>query len=201
MKILGFTATMAVLFLIVIACIMFIKNCSAKDATRILQKFFKDIASAICTASQPKQFYPTLVGFDGNRILPQLVDVAFATVRKNFSVCYCDANDYQFNCNVMRYRFSIQRKPDSMDDDTLLPLIQKQCEEVLAQTMRLYDCYLPAEPLTVVELFPNFLFVAFARNEAGIKEIDAYKNKMRRRKAQAEQTTHSRMSENWHDTE
>ncbi|WP_075721086.1 hypothetical protein [Roseburia sp. 499] len=201
MKIFGFTATMTILLLIAIACIMFCKNCSAKDATRILRKFFKDVASAICTASQPNQFYPTCVGFDGNRVLPQLVDDAFTTVRENFAVCYCDANNFHVDSNVMQYRFSIQRKPDSMDDETLLPLIQKQCEEVLAKTMRLYDCYLPPEPLTVVELFPNFLCVAFARNEEGIKEIDKYKCKIRRRKILEKQTAHTQMSENWHDTE
>lgn len=139
------------LSMIAICCIvgiMFIKQCSAKDAAITFKKFLGDVTGELFAPTPPpKQLYPTCVGFDGNRVLPQLVDDAFSTVRANFVVCYCDRNNYHVDSNVMLYRFSIQRKPDSIDDDTLLPLIQKQCEEVLAKTMRLYDCYLPTEPL------------------------------------------------------
>lgn len=147
----------------------------------------------------PEQLYPVLVGYDGYRILPQLVDAEFAAVRENFASCYCTKITLKEDNTIIIYHFDIMRKPDGLDDDMLEQLIQKQSEEIVINTMRTYDCYLPVEPLTLVELLPHTLNVAFARNKAGIELLDRLKRKMRKRKALAARPENHTMKEKWDD--
>lgn len=100
----------------------------------------------------PKQFYPVLIGYDGERILPQLVNSAFEEVRSNFAVCYNVKYAFLHDENIIAYKFSIRRKVDSLSDEVLQELIQAQVVKILTETMQFFDCYIAAEPLTVIEL-------------------------------------------------
>lgn len=176
------------------------KKKSIEEAVFICKNFIKRVFIELFSSEQTSisVVYPTIVGFDGNRVIPALVDQEFQTVRANFASCYCSA--FSLNPNNIQYRFNIQRKPDSPTDEVLEQLIQKQSEEILARTMRMYDCYFPTEPLTVTELRPEALFVAFARNEEGIKQLDRMKQNIRRRKHSASrQPDHGSMTEDWTD--
>ena len=197
------------LFLILIAIftlgvliVKFCKSCSVKQATAIckdsVKNFFRELLAALFEdAPVQERFYPVLVGWDGCRVLPQLVDSEFSTIREDFASCYCTNIVLTEDNAFVIYQFSIMRKPGGLDDDTLGQLVQKQAEEILANTMRFYDCYIPAEPLTLTELFPHVLNVAFARNDAGIKVLDEQKRKMQKLKALSERPGNPPMREKW----
>lgn len=181
------------------------KNCSVRDATIIcrdcVKNFFGELLAALLEdAPVPERLYPVLVGWDGFRILPQLVDSEFSAVRENFASCYCIGITLPGDNTLVIYKFDIMRRPGStLDDGMLQQLIQKQSEEILANTMRVYDCYIPAEPLTHTEVFPHALYVAFARNNAGIELLNRRKLKTQRRKALAERPERPPMRERWED--
>ncbi len=193
-----------VLFTMGVLIVKFCKGCSIREATVICRDSVKNFLGELLTTllepvPAPPQLYPVLVGWDGYRIQPQFVDAEFSAVRADFASCYCTNAVLSKDNALVVYRFDIMRKPGGLDDDVLGELVQKQTEEVLANTMRLYDCYVPAEPLTLTEVFPHSLNVAFARNEAGIKILDAQKRKMRRRKALTERPGNATMRKNWED--
>lgn len=185
-------------FTLAVLCVTLFKHCSAKDAAILCRDFLAETFCAVFSEETQPVFYPTIVGWDGYHILPQLVDTEFCEVRKNFTVCFCTRAKISSDWSLVCYEFSIQRKPDTLDDQTLSQIIQKQAEETVAITMRLYDCYLPTEPLTVIELTPSVLRVAFARNESGVRQISDYKRKLHRRSMAASRSeAHSAMSESW----
>lgn len=191
-----FTLGILVATLIMVVC----KKKSVEEAVSICKDFIQRVFTELFSSEQTSNsvVYPTIVGFDGNRVILALVDQEFKTVRANFASCYCST--FSLSPNIIQYRFNIQRKPDSLPDEVLELLIQKQSEEILARTMRMYDCYLPTEPLTVTEIRPEALFVAFARNEDGIKRLDLLKQNIRRRKYSANcQPDHGSMTEDWSD--
>lgn len=193
-------ALLGTMFIFSIIGVMFFKKCSTKDATIICRDFVKDILRTIFAPTPPpKQYYPTIAGWDGNRIIPQLVDADFRTISEIFTSCFCTNFAYTPTGDLIMYQFDILRKPNSYDDSVLEQIIQKQSEEVVTNIMRVYDFSLPAEPLTLIELFPTKLCVAFARTEDGIKMLDEKKRKMQKRKVMNNRTTHNSMSETWRE--
>lgn len=175
---------MLILFISAILITVLVKQCSVKEATILCRDFIKDIFKALCAPTPPPEvIYPTLVGYENGHFVPQFIDESFSKVCSNFAVCYCVGAEITADGSCALYTFSIQRKLDcSLGDADLAPLIQKEAEEVLTKTMRLYDCYLPAEPLTVIDLSPTTLRVAFARSEAGLKAIEGMKHSARKRR-------------------
>lgn len=121
--------------------------------------------------------YPVHIGWDGNRVNLLLVNKEFKKVIENFVVCYCCGYQYIFNNTCIAYYFEIQRKIDSLEDNILISIIQKQAEEVVAKTMIANECYQPAEPLTAVQLQQNRLIISYALNPSGIKELENHKHK------------------------
>lgn len=177
-----------------------VRHYSVEDAAFKIKCYIKRVGKGLLTTSSAKQsFYPVLVGYDGCRILPRLVDSSFDDLRKNFQTCFCVNYELSADASYVRYYFDILRKPDTTKDDDILPLLQKQAEETLTYTMRLHDCYVPAEPLTAVELYPNVLQVTFAQNDAGIQYIDDIKHKIRKRMILSNQQPHNAMREKWND--
>lgn len=177
---------LAVLSLIAVLTIIFfisvVKNCSGKEAAKILKKFMTEIFGELFKpAPPPEQVYPVLVGYDGYRIVPELVNGEFSIIRDNFLFFYNNAAIIAPDGHSVKYRFAIERRPDSPDNEILQPLIQKQAEEILTRTLLAYDCYMSAEALTAVELKPNCLYVAFARTQTGIQQLDDLKQRIRRR--------------------
>lgn len=203
MKLVVIISWLVIVFILSVLGVMVVKKCSVKDAALICKSFIQEIFITLFAPTSPLvQQYPVLVGWDGvNRIIPELVDDAFSTVRNNFSVCYCLNYDFLENGNIVRYHFDIMRKEGtSIDDDTLERLIQKQSEEILYENMRRYNFYVAPEPLTAVNLFPNALYIAFARNANGIDIIAEYKKNWRKQKMlQKTKTLHTHMVESWDD--
>lgn len=179
-----------IIFVFAILGIMFIKKCSAKNATSICRDFVNEILGALFAPTPPpKQYFPTIIGWDGNRILPQLVDAEFHSVSENFSACFCTNFGFQ-NDDLVMYQFDILRKPNIYEDKVLEEIIQKQTEKIVAKTMHIYDFYLPPEPLTHIELFPTKLYVAVARTEDGIKILDNRKLQRQKRKVKLTRNFH-----------
>lgn len=204
MQILTLISIFVAVFAISVLSVKSCKNCSVKDATIICKNSVRNFLGELLTAllepvPAPTQLYPVLVGWDGCRVQPQFVDAEFSAVRANFASCYCTGITLSEDGTLAVYRFDIMRKPGGLDDDVLGQLVQKQTEEVLANTMRCYDCYIPAEPLTLTEVFPHSLNVAFARNDAGIKILDGQKRKMQKRKALSQHQGNPTMREKWED--
>lgn len=169
------------LFIIGVLCVALINRCSAKKATKICKKFITDIFMEIFTGDTQLQYFPVLVGYDGTRIVPPFVDSEFKKISLNFDVCYFTQVTYTSNGNIVVYHFSIQKKADSLPDEQLEELLQKQAEEVLSKTMHDYDCYVPVEPLTAVKLRTNDFLVAYARTQEGITKLDEVKKQAKRR--------------------
>lgn len=164
--------------------ITLVKKCSPAEATQIVKRFLLEIGKEFLRevpARNPNPAYPVWVGYDGNRIIPAIVDKEFQKVSDNFLVCYCFRIAIAPDGNTIRYYFSILRKPDSADDDLLQTLLQKEVEEILTRTLLMYDCFLPAEVLTAVELQGTRLNVTFAQTPSGIQQLDALKQCTRRR--------------------
>lgn len=178
--------------------VMLFKKCSVKEATIFCREFVKEVFRALFAPTPlPKQYYPTIVGWDGFRIVPNLVDSEFHIVRENFISCFCTYCGLRENEDLVLYQFDILRKPDSYEDEILEKIIQKQSEEIVTNTMRMYDFYLPSEPLTLAELFPTRLCVVFARTEDGIKKLDEEKQRMRKRKSLTSSSKKDAMTETW----
>ncbi len=189
MKWLEIAALFGTVFISSVISVMFVKKCSAKDATIVCRNFIKEIVGALFAPTPPpKQYYPTIVGWDGNRIVPQLVDADFHSISENFLCCFC--TNFGYKNDLVVYQFDILRNPTSHEDKMLEAIIQKQAEKVVTKTMRMYDFYLPPEPLTHIELFPTKLYVAFARTEDGIKILDERKLKIQKRKVTSNRYFH-----------
>ena len=170
-----------ILFIGAVLCVILAKQCSVKEATKLCKGFLTDISKELFAESTPPQYFPVLVGYDGTRIVPPFVDSEFKKISLNFDVCYFTQVTYTSNGNIVVYHFSIQRKADSLPDEQLEELLQKQAEEVLSKTMHDYDCYVPVEPLTAVKLRANDFLVAYARTQEGITKLDEVKKQAKRR--------------------
>lgn len=201
MKIIYIFFIILLLFISAILITMLIKQCSVKEATIMCKDFCKEVFTALfASPPAPEPVYPTLVGYENGHFVPQFIDESFSKVCSNFAVCYCVDARIIADGSCVFYCFSIQRKPDcSLTDTDLAPLIQKEVEEVVTQNMRLFDCYLPAEPLTATELFPTILKVAFARNEAGLKKIEGLKRSARKRRYTTVSANNTSMTEAWEE--
>lgn len=176
-----------------------VKKCSTAQAVQLCKKFIKDIFEALFQPEQPPQpVYPTVVGWDGYRIVPQLVTTEFKKVCANFDVCYLSGYKLEQDNNTVKYKFSVQRKSDCFSDEDLQTLIQKQSEEIVSGLLLTYGYNFPAEALTAVELQAHFLYVAFARTPEGIKQLDAWKQRILRRQALRKCQKHAgELSEEW----
>ena len=177
-------------FLVSILLVMMITRCSFEDAVRKVRSMYVRFAKALFS-SEPKSVpeYPVYVGSDGVRVLPTLVDRDFAKIREHFNVCYTD--DFKNFSNSIAYRFNIQQKPDYMEESVLETLIQKQAEEVLANHMREFDFYHPAEPLTFAVFSKGYLWIGFAKTPEGIAQFDTQKQRLRKRRLSQKQEDRS----------
>lgn len=185
-------------FIASIIIVTILKECTVKDATLLCCNFIKEVLAGIFNfffRAKNEIIYPSIVGYDHGVIVLTSVDKEFEKVRNNFETCYCTnakyLDDYVF------YDFSIQRKPNSYDDDTLIELIQKESEEVVAQNMRMYNCFKSASELTTIELLPNTLTVYYARTSKGIEIIAEMKKAKQLQKGMVKVEHNSSMTENW----
>lgn len=198
-KLIFVTFIILFLTLTIIFLISVIKKCSAKEATKIFKQFIAQIFGELLKPTPPPEpVYPVLVGYDGYRIVPELVNEEFSIIRDNFLLLYTTGAIISPDGNSVKYRFAIERKPDCPDDEILQSLVQKQTEEILTRTLLAYDCYMSAETLTAVELMPNCLNVAFARTQTGIQQLDDLKQRIRRRQiASKRQRQNKEFREKW----
>lgn len=198
MDILKIIIIVSIAFIVSVLLVMCIKNCSVKEATIICRDCIKDILISIFAPTPPpKQYYPTVVAWNGSRIDLKLVDAAFNSVRDNFASCFCTQCGFSESQDIVTYHFELIRKPNSLEDNVLQELIQKQSEEVVTNTMHTYDCYLAAEPITYVRLSACALDVIFARTADGVKMLDELKQKEQRRKVLETPSVHDAMTETW----
>lgn len=187
---------------IIIAGIKASKKCSVKEAASVFFGFIKDVlAPVFAKEPPPKPVYPVLSGWDGHRVVPRLADADFAEVRGNFASCFCTNVVFSQDGSLVRYQFSIQRRPGSPEDGILGQIIQKQAEEACANTLRCYDCCFPPEPLTLAELYPHFLCVTFARTDDGIRRLDDRKRMLQKRQSLSGPKKRPPMEEDWRDGE
>lgn len=203
-------------FVASVIMVMVIGKYSAKDSTLMCCEFVKDFVVVLTkwTFSLVHKFfsglllifekwsskrieYPTIVGYENGYIVFNSVDKEFEALRANFDTCYCTYAAVSNDRNYVSYQFNIQRKPNSPEDEALELLLQKQAEETVAKTMRMYNCFKAAEPLTVVELFPSVLRVTFARTEEGIKIVDEIRQNVRRRRNVGNIRRYDSMTERW----
>ena len=186
-----------ILFIITILCIVLIKGCSAVEATKICKTFIADIFKTLFTQDVPPQYFPVLVGYNETRIVPQFVESAFEKISRNFDIFYFLNVEFKMkNNDVVIYHFSIERKTDSLPDEKLELLLQRQAEEVLTKTMHNYDCYLSAEPLTAVRLRADDFLVMYARTQAGIPVLDELK-RLGKQKYNSEHSKTNDFTTNW----
>lgn len=176
-------------------------KCTVEEAVKRCKDYCKKVFIALFqTEHQPQTVYPTVVGWDGFRIVPQFVNMEFKKVCANFDVCYLSGYKLEDDNNTVKYKFAVQRQQNSPSDEDLQTLIQKQAEEVLTELLLTYGCNLPAEALTAVELQPHFLYVAFARTPQGIQQLDALKQRILKRQASRKRQRHTgKLSEEWKD--
>ena len=185
-------------FLITVFAIKIIKNVSIREALRILVKSIVDEAKDLMKETSTVTSYPILIGWDGCRINPQLVEDSFSAMIKNFDVCCYSGSGFYDNGNLYCYKFKIMYKPESVDMSYFDKLIQKQAEEVLEKFLQQQMISLNTESMTFTNIEQNgWLFVYYAVNENGIKRLDSCKQQKRTFQRKAVTTSHSEMKENW----
>ena len=198
--ILTITTLLLMAYLLTVYCVRALKSCSTKEAAKIchgyIGRFCTELREALFPP-EPAPCYPTIVGYDGNRIILSFVDEEFKIVRQNFAACFCTNTGISRDGHLVYYFFDIHRKPGSLPDDELLPLVTKQVEEALANTMRRYGCYMPPESLTLVELVPMRLCVAFARTGQGVESLNRRKAEIQQRKSLSHREPPAGMDEDW----
>lgn len=201
MKIIITIFMLSIIPFIVVILIALVQGCSVEEATQTFKKIIRDYLLALIKRKSEPTRYPTIVGCLDNRIIAQSVNEAFEKLRSNFSVCYFDVYSFFEENNCIAYRFRIRRKIDSLSDEDLQDLLQKQAEEVVAQNMQMYDCYLNPEPLTVVDLKKDFFIIACAVTSNGISKIDSIKANIRKRQFHNAMKPESNDSftEEWHE--
>lgn len=181
MKIMEIVFCFISFFIIAVFLVVLIEKCSIKEATIKCRNFVWDIVKYLFAPTpQPELGYPLYIGFDGYKIVPDLVDGEFREIEKNFDVCYCDGSSLLKDGSCIRYRFPIQRKKDTLDDRELSLLVQRQIEKIAFRYLQRENNNISAETVTLVELQPNFLYVAFALNQTGIEHITNRKRILRR---------------------
>lgn len=190
-----------VVTVVTISIMVFFFGNSTKEATIKFRNFFVEIFKTLFSREKPQDTetrYPTAVGFDGVRFVPQFIDNAFAKVSSNFAVFYYSKCEISKNRNALRYHFAMKQRPDFLPEWELLELLQKQCEKVLTHHLQAMECYLPAEPLTAVRLTDQELLVYFALTPDGIKRLDSIKRKnIRQRALDQAPPTPDTMEESW----
>lgn len=177
-------------------------NCSVLHLLSCCVEFVVSVIRFICRKTEIPIDYPVHIGWDGNRVNLLLVNKEFSKVIENFVVCYCCSYQYIFNNTCIAYYFEIQRKIDSLEDNILISIIQKQAEEVVAKKMYENDCTQSAESLTAVELEDNRLIIAYARNLSGIKALEDYKyNTYIKRMEATKKIQQNSFVEDWEENE
>lgn len=171
--------------ILVIACTTAVFAChsprpvsAGQAVAKALRWWAETILDSFGWGKPPLPEYPVHVGYDSMNILPQIVDKELEKMRKSFDSCYCQ--NYSVLKNRIQYLFPVLFPKSAQDDmEHFKNLIQKQAEEGLVSHMRKFDCQLPAEPLTVIQLLSDSLIISYARNEEGIREIAETKRKRR----------------------
>lgn len=171
--------------MLVIVCTAIVFSCRSPRPVSIgqavvmaLRWWGKTILDAFGWGSSSPPEYPIHIGFDGTCILPQIVDKELEKIEKSFDSCYCQR--YSILDNQIQYLFPVLIPRSAQDDiGHFKSLVQKQAEEGLVSHMRKYNCQLPAEPLTAIQLLTDSLIVYYARNEKGMYEIAEIKQKLR----------------------
>lgn len=201
MNFLSFILVIVVLFISAVVMVALLKKCSVKEATIICKQYIGQILEALSQTSSEPITYPTFVGWVDGRVIAQSVNEEFAKLRANFSVCFFDICKYFAENNCIAYRFKIKRKIDSLSDEDLQDLLQKQAEEVVTQNMQMYDFYLNPEPLTVIDLRQNDLIIAYAVTPDGVNQIDSIKRQIRTRQFHKAMKPASKdsLTEEWHE--
>lgn len=174
--------------------IMMIKQCSVVEARTM---FFSFLKGAFAFSKKPI-IYPVIVGYDEGRIIPDTVNKEFSKIRDNFAVCYFRYHQFSKNNECILYVFDIQRKKDSLPDEELEILLQKQAEEVVTKTMQSNNCVMSAEPLTFITLKHDKLGVHYALTESGVNELDKLKQIARNRRiTEKKQSNTNEFVEDW----
>lgn len=192
-----------IIFSTAVAAVMAIKKCSLKDSVHICRDFiWQIICELVGWDNQPTPKYPVHVGFDGYNIIPHLVDVEFREMLDSFPVCYCDS--FRITEHTIEYFFPVMF-PSRMDVDesTFYLLIQKKAEKCVADHLKRYSCYVPAEPLTAVELQTEYMLITLAFDQIGIEQVRAFKSRKRQNafQKQREETSAEDFTEKWENSD
>lgn len=186
----------AVVFVCAVASVMLCKHCTTRQATRTILTFLCDIFREALGITPPAPAcYPVAIGHNGVHFDDAIIRQAFSGIASNFAVFYLE--QVQVKNNVVAYQFALQRKPDSLPDEDLQVLIQKQAEAVLTRQLRECGVDVLAEPLTCVDLRSNDLIIAFAMTQNEIGHLDNIKRKIRKRYLLQAQSNNSTIKEEW----
>lgn len=132
----------------------------------------------------PTVIYPLCFGYNGAQFVMPCVDKAFEGISSEFGACYCSQAEFGADYAFVTYSFAIQRKPHSIPDEDLEQLLQKKAERIVAHQLSLSGINAIAEPLTLVELQQNFLFVSYILNDSAIPEMNKRKRVIRESRIQ-----------------
>ncbi len=155
-----------------------VKHLTVKEAVIFTASSLKRLCEKIWEWGNPPPDYPTHVGTDGVRIRPEIVDREMTPLLELFPAGYC--NGIQVGLSCYTYCFSVHLPMEHANDaGEFEKLVQKQAEACLTRHLRQYGYYVPAEPLTAIQLRPDHLLVSYARNENGLPMIQQIKQQVR----------------------
>lgn len=122
--------------------------------------------------------YPLWIGYDfQNEIfVRQWVMDIFKEISSDFEVFNSVFRKLTDNNNTITYKFDIVRKKDSLQDEELNRLIQKQAEKIATEYLQnSTNNNISADLVTAVDLCGDILGIAYAVTSEGVPCIENYK--------------------------
>lgn len=199
----GYIFAAIILFLLAVIFVKEVFHHPLDESVRICRNFILDIMkSLVGWEIQPPASYPVHIGFDGYNIIPRLVDVELKDMITEFPVCYCDR--FNITDHTIQYHLPLVL-PDQFyqEKESLELLIQKKAEKCVSDHLKKYGCYVPAEPLTVTEIFDSYMLLTVAKDPTGLECIAQKKQEQRRNSflEQKQQATKEEFMEKWEQKE
>lgn len=158
------------------------------------------IIGGICGEDNSEK-YPTLIGYNGSRFVPEKVEDEFKRLESVFSSWYF--TDAEVSPNHVQFHFVVYSDTPDESKKNFSQLLQAIAEKVLRHQFSQFLLHYPDyAALTDVQYQAPYLSITYARNEKGREELLNLKEQYRRMKYEEHhpETSDSLIMENWDDT-
>lgn len=156
-----------------------------KENKKKQEHILKKIAAFVCelfntpSVQQPQvQVPPVVIGWNGYRLRPEVIEEAFQKLEKYWQVVYFE-NLLTPTPNLVHYRFRVYDFiPSEMSRRHLLSRVKTIAEKALTDHLHSLGIYMPVDDFIAVNLCSDLLVVAIATTQEGFSEIAKLRNQV-----------------------